>query len=63
MVITQHKHGPQPVTGMHTYFKLTEEDLLSVTAMQLSPVAAKGNATELLEKKQDQDQDKPRDKM
>ena len=51
MMITQHKHGPQPVTGMHTYSELTKENLLSVTAMQLSPVAAEGDAAELLEKK------------
>ena len=52
MMITQHKHGPQPVTGVHTYSKITKENLLSVTAMQLLPVAAEGDAAELLEKKQ-----------
>ena len=51
-MITQHKHGPQPVTGVHTYSKITKENLLSVTAMQLLPVAAEGDAAELLEKKQ-----------
>jgi hypothetical protein len=49
---TQYKHGPQQVTGVHTYSKITKENLLSVTAMQLLPVAAEGDAAELLEKKQ-----------
>ena len=37
---------------MHTYSEITKENLLSVTAVQLSPVAAEGDAAELLEKKQ-----------
>ena len=36
---------------VHTYSEITKENLLSVTAMQLSPVAAEGDAAELLEKK------------
>jgi hypothetical protein len=32
--------------------EITKENLLSVTAMQLLPVAAEGDASELLEKKQ-----------
>ena len=43
---------PRSVTGVHTYSKITKENLLSVTAMQLLPVAAEGDAAELLEKKQ-----------
>ena len=36
---------------MHTYSEITEEDLHSVTVMQLSPVVTKGYAAELLERK------------
>ena len=51
MTITQHKHGPQQVIGMHTYSEITDEDLHSATVMQLSPVVTNGNTADLLEKK------------
>ena len=51
MTITQHKHGPQQVIGIHTYSEITDEDLHSATVMQLSPVVTNGNTADLLEKK------------
>ena len=51
MMITLHKHGPQQVTGMNTYSKITKEDLYSVTDMQLSPMVFNSDAAKLMEKK------------